>query len=71
MKADYSAHTPAIHCEGCASSIKRSVGRLAGVETVEVDIESKNVRVVYDSDRLNEAAIGERLTMAGFPPEPR
>lgn len=60
-------NAPAIHCEGCASSIERSLGKLPGVERVEVDIGARCVRVQYDAARVDDAAIRARLEMAGFP----
>ncbi len=61
--------TPAIHCEGCASSIKRSLGKLKGVETVQVNVETKQVSVEFDEAQTAEPAIQERLVLAGFSPE--
>lgn len=63
-------HAPAIRCEGCANSIKRSLGRLPGVETVEVDVEAKRITVQYDSEKTDGVAIRVRLEQAGFPAEP-
>lgn len=60
-------NAPAIHCEGCASSIQRSLGKLPGVERVEVDIGARRVRVQYDAARVDDTAIRTRLAMAGFP----
>jgi copper chaperone CopZ len=58
-----------IHCEGCANSIKRTLGRLPGVSEVGVDVEQKRVDVTYDESRTNEQTIKDRLAMAGFPVE--
>jgi copper chaperone len=67
-QASYTA--PAIHCDGCASSIKRSLGRMAGVQAVEVDVADKRVDVQFDAAQTSEQAIQERLEMAGFPANP-
>ncbi|HZO89247.1 MAG TPA: heavy-metal-associated domain-containing protein [Chthonomonadaceae bacterium] len=69
MAATLQAHCPAIHCEGCANAIKRSLGKLAGVHSVEVDIPGKNVTVQYDEAQVGPGAIRERLLQAGFAPE--
>ena len=69
MSATLQVHAPAIHCEGCANSIKRSLGKLAGVESVDVDIEKKHITAVYDEAQMNADALRERLTLAGFPPD--
>ena len=67
--ADATFITPAIHCDGCADSIKRSLGRLPGVQSVEVDVADKRVDVRYDEGETSNQAIRERLEMAGFPPD--
>ena len=58
---------PAIHCEGCANAIKRSLGALPGVQMVEVDVPAKNVSVEYDTARITDDDIHFRLEKAGFP----
>jgi copper chaperone CopZ len=66
MTATWSARCPAIHCEGCVNSIKRSLGRLAGVQQVEVEVPQKRVSIQYDSAQVTEAMLRERLDLAGF-----
>lgn len=58
-----------IHCDGCANSIKRSLGKLPGVTEVGVDVEQKRVDVAFDETQTSEQAIRDRLAMAGFPVE--
>ena len=58
---------PAIHCDGCAAAIKRSVGKLAGVDSVEVAVADKRVSVSFDGARVSADMIKERLEQAGFP----
>jgi copper chaperone len=60
-------HCPDIQCDGCANAIKRALGKLDGVQNVDVDLESKHVRVQYQKPQADEAAIRERLDQAGFP----
>jgi copper chaperone CopZ len=67
MTQTFQAHAPDISCEGCARSIKRSLGALPGVQTVEVDIPCKNVTVEYDGTQLKDTEILARLEKAGFP----
>lgn len=69
MTTTYTATCPEIHCDGCAASIQRVLGRLAGVQHIEVDIEKRQVRAEYDNRQVNPETIQERLTQAGFPPE--
>ena len=69
MSATLTAHCPAIECEGCANAIRRSLGKLSGIESIEVEVEKKNVTVQYDAGQVNEAALRQRLEQAGFPAE--
>jgi copper chaperone CopZ len=66
--ADATFTAPGIHCDGCADSIKRSLGRLPGVQTVEVDVADKRVDVKFDESATDEQSLRQRLEMAGFPP---
>jgi copper chaperone CopZ len=66
--ATLSVRCPDITCAGCADAIKRLLGRAEGVQTIEVDVEQKQVSVEYDSARSDASSLRERLTRAGFPP---
>ena len=64
---------PGIECDACANAIKRSVGRLSGVNEVVVDGAARAVTVTY-SDAAEGAtavpgAIRDRLAEAGFEAE--
>jgi copper chaperone CopZ len=52
---------PAIHCEHCARSIREEVSEVAGVQSVDVDLDTKTVTVsgIAISDELVRAAIVE------------
>ena len=69
MTATFEAHAPGISCDGCANAIKRSLGALPGIQTVEVDVPAKNVTVLFDSARLTGQEIRAKLDAAGFPME--
>ena len=69
MSTTLTAQCPAIECEGCANAIRRSLGKLAGIENVGVEVEQKRVVVQYDAGQVNEAAVRQRLEQAGFPAE--
>ncbi len=66
----FTGYAPAIHCDGCANSIKRSLGKLSGIQDVQVDITHKTIRVAYDPAQITEDAVRARLDAAGFPAEP-
>lgn len=53
-------------CGGCANSIKKSVGELSGVSSVDVDLSSNQVAVIYDDNQLGQDAIVEAIEDAGF-----
>ncbi len=53
-------------CEGCANAVRRSVGQLPGVESVDVGLAEKRVAVTYDEAKTDAAAIRERIEDAGY-----
>ncbi len=56
---------PDIVCGGCASSIKKALGNLEGVERVEVDVNAKRVMVEYGATATREK-IAAALDKAGY-----
>ncbi len=54
-----------IHCDACANSIQSTVGKLDGVESVNVDVAAQTVEVSFD-EPTNEGQIKETMTDAGF-----
>lgn len=61
-------HSPAIHCNHCAMTIKIELGDLLGVKEVDVNVDEKNVLVTYESP-ATEDAIKSLLTEIGYPAE--
>ena len=58
MTRSYSV--PGISCDHCKTAIEAEVAKVAGVTTVEVDVENKTVSVVGDADDADvRAAIDE------------
>ena len=55
---------PGVHCGHCRTAITEEVAALAGVESVEVDLEAKRVTVAGES--LDDAAIREAIDEAGY-----
>ena len=55
---------PAIHCAHCERAVKEEVGAVAGVESVDVDLETKLVTVTGRD--LDDAAIRAALEEAGY-----
>jgi len=55
---------PGVSCGHCQAAIAGEVGALAGVESVEVDLETKTVAVT--GDPLDEQAIIAAIDEAGY-----
>ena len=56
---------PEIECQGCASAIKKSVGAVAGVSDIQVDIDTKRVTVTHELATTPES-IKAAMAKAGF-----
>ena len=54
-----------IHCDACANSIRNTVGKLDGVESVDVDVAAQTVEVSF-GEPATEQEIRETMTGAGF-----
>ncbi len=59
---------PAINCGHCVHTITTELGELDGVKSVEGDLESKKVTVVFESP-ATEKAIEELLIEINYPPQ--
>ena len=60
---------PAIHCSSCADTIRRNLEPINGVESVEVDPESKTVDLKFEELDVTEGQIRGRLEEIGFLPD--
>ncbi len=59
-------NVPSMHCDHCVHTINMEVGDLDGVQSVNVDLNSKKVTVSYDAPASPEK-IEELLTEINFP----
>ncbi|MCB2193944.1 MAG: heavy-metal-associated domain-containing protein [Deltaproteobacteria bacterium] len=59
---------PDISCGHCLATVKREAGEVAGVKSVEGDVESKNVTIEWDAPATWEQ-IEAQLKDAGYPPK--
>ncbi|MFO0967312.1 MAG: heavy metal translocating P-type ATPase [Gemmataceae bacterium] len=57
---------PSIHCDGCAGTIRRSLGEVPGVSRVDVDISGKTVRVEHNAG-VDRGRLGAMLDRIGYP----
>jgi copper chaperone len=54
-----------IECNACARTIKNSLLKIKGIESVEVNVENKLVKVQYDN--LDRELIVDELDSIGYP----
>jgi copper chaperone len=64
MRESVTYRVPGISCDHCRAAIAGEVGPLAGVESVEVDLDAKTVTVTGDG--LDEQAILSAIGEAGY-----
>jgi copper chaperone len=55
---------PGIHCGHCAAAIKEEVSTVAGVDTVDVDLDAKVVTI--GGEALSDQALREAIEEAGY-----
>jgi len=55
---------PGIHCGHCERAVKEEVGAVAGVESVDVDLETKLVSV--RGDGLDDTQLRAAIAEAGY-----
>lgn len=54
------------HCSGCADKLGRSLANLEGVVRARADYDGARVEVRFDSDRITDDDIRERINASGF-----
>ena len=69
MNTEKTFSVPEISCGGCANGIKNALGKVAGINQIEVDIQAKTVDVKFDADVIKESQIVDVLDDAGYPVE--
>ncbi len=58
---------PDISCAHCQHTIERELSTLRGIQTVSVDIPSRQVNVSFDPAQTSRAAIVTKLDEEGYP----
>ena len=53
-------------CGGCVKSIQTALNSKAGVSEATADLDSATVKVDFDENIIQEAAIKDAIEMAGF-----
>ncbi len=54
-------------CASCPISVRTAMKRVDGVNSVEIDYESKMATVVFDPAKTNTGQIAEASTKVGYP----
>ena len=57
---------PGMHCEHCERAVVEEVGAVAGVDSVDVDLDTKLVTV---TGRADDAAVRAAIAEAGYEAE--
>jgi len=60
-------NVPDVSCGHCKMAIERAIGAMSGVNSVQVDVETKSVDIDFDEAVVQEAAILARLEEEGYP----
>lgn len=60
-------YAPNISCGHCVMAIKRALGKLEGVSSVEGDPQTKQVVVEYDPARIKLERIESTMAEEGYP----
>ncbi len=56
---------PTMHCKGCLETVERALTQTPDVQSVEGDLESKQVTVTFDRDGINEDDLHRSIQKAG------
>ena len=59
---------PNVHCNHCVHTIKMELSDLEGVNTVDVDIDQKEITIAFDQP-ANEQMIRDLLIEINYPPD--
>lgn len=59
-------HVQGMHCQHCKKAIESMVGKLSGVESVSIDLESGIVEVKYNVEQVDSEAIEGAISGAGY-----
>jgi copper chaperone len=53
-------------CGHCVKAVEQSVGKLEGITSVSVDLESSSVEVNFESDKVNIKQIKDAIEDQGY-----
>jgi len=58
---------PDVSCEHCVAAIKGALQGQPGIDSVDVDLETKTVSCRFDSDVISRDTLEEILDETGYP----
>jgi copper chaperone len=53
-------------CSHCENSVKKAVGELNGVKSVDVDLKGKKVTIEFDAEKVNVETIKDAIEDQGY-----
>ena len=53
-------------CEHCVRAVKEAISALNGVKSVDVSLEEKNARVVYDDEHIKLSDLESTIVEEGY-----
>lgn len=53
-------------CASCVRAVERAVGKIDGIENVNVNLATEKMTVNYDEDKTNEDNITKAVSKAGY-----
>ncbi|NJD03389.1 MAG: heavy-metal-associated domain-containing protein [Ruminiclostridium sp.] len=59
-------NVPSITCSICSGKIQGELKEMAGIETVDIDLKSQQVKVVYNPEEVNPRDIKRRIMTIGY-----
>ncbi len=62
---------PGMTCELCPLTVKTAMNGVEGVQSVEVDFDSRSASVIFDPAVTDAAVIAEASAQAGYPADVR
>ncbi len=58
---------PGMNCATCPITVKKALTKVAGVSKVEVNLDRREAKVVYDDAKVNVDALTRATKEAGYP----
>ena len=53
-------------CEGCSQRLEKALKNIEGIDDASVDLDTREAKVVFDSEKITLKDIHEAVTDVGF-----